>query len=109
MLMSITEYNWEWAKYGVIFVILPGKPQMFCGGEMPSLPSGSHSAKPGSQPKNASQPDVCASPQEKPLRTLAHQAEEEVEDGGLFIPMGRLSFFFLLKSLFIKVYAKNCT
>ncbi|XP_036872672.2 GON-4-like protein isoform X1 [Manis javanica] len=64
-----------------------GKPQMFCGGEMPSLPSGSHSAKPGSQPKNASQPDVCASPQEKPLRTLAHQAEEEVEDGGLFIPM----------------------
>ncbi|XP_033270522.1 GON-4-like protein isoform X8 [Orcinus orca] len=64
-----------------------GKSQMHSGGEMPSLPSDSHSAKPAAQPRKSSQPDVCASPQEKPLRTLAHQAEEEIEDGGLFIPM----------------------
>lgn len=64
-----------------------GKPQMHSGGEMPSLPSGSHSAKPGAQPRKSSQPDVSVSFQEKPLRTLAHHAEEEIEDGGLFIPM----------------------
>uniref|UniRef100_A0A8C0CHE1 GON-4-like protein n=1 Tax=Balaenoptera musculus TaxID=9771 RepID=A0A8C0CHE1_BALMU len=64
-----------------------GKSQMHSGGEMPSLPSDSPSAKPAAQPRKSSQPDVCASPQEKPLRTLAHQAEEEIEDGGLFIPM----------------------
>uniref|UniRef100_A0A8D1KGX8 GON-4-like protein n=1 Tax=Sus scrofa TaxID=9823 RepID=A0A8D1KGX8_PIG len=63
-----------------------GKPQMHSGGEMPSLPSGSHPVKSTAQPRKSSQPDVCAS-QEKPLRTLAHQAEEEIEDGGLFIPM----------------------
>lgn len=78
-------------------MILPGKSQMHSGGEMPSLPSDSHSAKPAAQPRKSSQPDVCASPQEKPLRTLAHQAEEEIEDGGLFIPMGRLSFLFFEK------------
>lgn len=59
---------------------------MHSGGEMPSLPSGSHPVKSTAQPRKSSQPDVCAS-QEKPLRTLAHQAEEEIEDGGLFIPM----------------------
>uniref|UniRef100_A0A8C2NL00 Myb-like domain-containing protein n=1 Tax=Capra hircus TaxID=9925 RepID=A0A8C2NL00_CAPHI len=64
-----------------------GKSQMHSEGEMPSLPSDSHSAKPAAPPRKSSQPDVCASPQEKPLRTLAHQAEEETEDGGLFIPM----------------------
>uniref|UniRef100_A0A8C2NDI1 Myb-like domain-containing protein n=1 Tax=Capra hircus TaxID=9925 RepID=A0A8C2NDI1_CAPHI len=70
-----------------VFVILSGKSQMHSEGEMPSLPSDSHSAKPAAPPRKSSQPDVCASPQEKPLRTLAHQAEEETEDGGLFIPM----------------------
>ncbi|XP_048670674.1 GON-4-like protein isoform X4 [Marmota marmota marmota] len=64
-----------------------GKPQMHSGGEIPLPPSGSQSAKPGVQPRKPSQPDVCASPQEKPLRTLAYQAKEEIEDGGLFIPM----------------------
>ncbi|ELW59841.1 GON-4-like protein [Tupaia chinensis] len=64
-----------------------GKPQMHSGGEMLSLPSGSQSAKPGAQPRKSSQPEACASPQEKPHRTLALQAEEEMEDGGLFIPM----------------------
>lgn len=64
-----------------------GKSQMHSEGEMPSLPSDSHSAKPAAPPRKSSQPDVCASPQEKPLRTLAQQAEEETEDGGLFIPM----------------------
>uniref|UniRef100_F6U1U9 Gon-4 like n=1 Tax=Macaca mulatta TaxID=9544 RepID=F6U1U9_MACMU len=64
-----------------------GKPQMHSEGEIPSLPSGSQSAKPVSQPRKSTQPDVCASPQEKPLRTLFHQPEEETEDGGLFIPM----------------------
>ncbi|XP_012623266.1 GON-4-like protein isoform X5 [Microcebus murinus] len=64
-----------------------GKPQMHTGGEIPSLSSGSQSSKPGTQPRKSSQPDICASPQEKPLRTLAHQPEEEIEDGGLFIPM----------------------
>ena len=75
-------------------MIFPGKPQMHSGGEMPSLPSGSHPVKSTAQPRKSSQPDVCAS-QEKPLRTLAHQAEEEIEDGGLFIPMGRLFFLFI--------------
>uniref|UniRef100_A0A2I3H4H7 GON-4-like protein n=1 Tax=Nomascus leucogenys TaxID=61853 RepID=A0A2I3H4H7_NOMLE len=64
-----------------------GKPQMNSEGEIPSLPSGSQSAKPVSQPRKSTQPDVCASPQEKPLRTLFHQPEEEIEDGGLFIPV----------------------
>ncbi|XP_032010141.1 GON-4-like protein isoform X1 [Hylobates moloch] len=64
-----------------------GKSQMNSEGEIPSLPSGSQSAKPVSQPRKSTQPDVCASPQEKPLRTLFHQPEEEIEDGGLFIPM----------------------
>lgn len=63
-----------------------GKPQMHSGGAMPFLPSGIQSTKPGAQPRKSSQPDVCAS-QEKTLRTVAHQAEEETEDGGLFIPM----------------------
>ncbi|XP_044235137.2 GON-4-like protein isoform X5 [Ursus arctos] len=64
-----------------------GKPQLHPGGAMPSLPLGSHSAKPGAQPGKSPQPDVCACPQEKPLGTLAPQAEDETEDGGLFIPM----------------------
>ncbi|KAM9686554.1 GON-4-like protein [Trichechus inunguis] len=64
-----------------------GKPQMHSGGEIPSLPPGSHPAKPGAQPRKSSQPGVCVSSQEKPPRTLAHQAEEEMEDGGLFIPV----------------------
>ncbi|XP_054547781.1 GON-4-like protein isoform X1 [Talpa occidentalis] len=62
-----------------------GKPQMHSGRELPSLPSGSNSAKPGTLPRKPPQPDVFALPEEKPLRT--HQAEEEIEDGGLFIPM----------------------
>lgn len=78
-------------------MILSGKSQMHSEGEMPSLPSDSHSAKPAAPPRKSSQPDVCASSQEKPLRTLAHQAEEETEDGGLFIPMGRLSFLLIKK------------
>lgn len=64
-----------------------GKPEMHSGGEMPLLPSGSHSAKPGAQPRKSPQPDVCASPEGKPLRTSVQQAEEEAEDDGLFIPM----------------------
>uniref|UniRef100_A0A8C8Z596 GON-4-like protein n=1 Tax=Prolemur simus TaxID=1328070 RepID=A0A8C8Z596_PROSS len=64
-----------------------GKPQMHTGGEIPSLLPGSQSSKPGTQPRKSSQPDICASPQEKPVRTLARQPEEEIEDGGLFIPM----------------------
>ncbi|XP_062963109.1 GON-4-like protein isoform X2 [Cynocephalus volans] len=64
-----------------------GKPQMYTGGEISSLLSSSQSAKPGAQPWKSSQPDVCASSQEKSLRTLSHQPEEEIEDGGLFIPM----------------------
>ncbi|XP_048213510.1 GON-4-like protein isoform X4 [Perognathus longimembris pacificus] len=65
-----------------------GKPQMHSGGEeIPLQPSGSQSANPGAQPRKSSQPDVCASLQEEPLRSLAHQTEEEKEDGGLFIPM----------------------
>ncbi|XP_021564381.1 GON-4-like protein isoform X1 [Carlito syrichta] len=64
-----------------------GKHQMHSGREMSSVSSGNQSAKLGTQLRKSSQPDVCASPQEKPLRTLAHPLEEEVEDGGLFIPM----------------------
>ncbi|XP_066218333.1 GON-4-like protein isoform X2 [Saccopteryx leptura] len=64
-----------------------GKPQMHSAGEMPLLPSGSHSVSPGVQPGKPSQSDVCASPQGKPLETSDHQAEEEIEDDGLFIPM----------------------
>ncbi|XP_023617377.1 GON-4-like protein isoform X4 [Myotis lucifugus] len=64
-----------------------GKPQMHSGEEMPLLPSGSHSVKLGAQPRKSSQPDACASPQGKPFRTSDHQAEEEIEDDGLFIPM----------------------
>ncbi|XP_078297488.1 GON-4-like protein isoform X1 [Panthera onca] len=62
-----------------------GKPQS--GGEMPSLPLGAHSAKPGALPGKSPPSHVCACPQEKPLGTLAPQAEDETEDGGLFIPM----------------------
>lgn len=86
-----------------------GKSQMHSGGEMPSLPSDSHSAKPAAPPRKSSQPDVCASPQEKPLRTLAHQAEEETEDGGLFIPMGRLSFLLVKKPLSLLNYNRQKT
>ena len=68
---------------------------MHSGGETSLQPSGSHSVKPGAQPRKSSQLDICASPQGKPLRTSDHQAEEEIEDDGLFIPMGRLSFSFL--------------
>ncbi|XP_007946657.1 GON-4-like protein [Orycteropus afer afer] len=64
-----------------------GKPQMHSGGETSSLPPASHPAKPGAQPRKSRQPGVCASSQEKPPRTLAHRAEDEIEDGGLFIPM----------------------
>lgn len=81
---------------------------MHSGGEMPSLPSDGHSAKPATPPRKSSQPDVCASP-EKPLRTLAHQAEEETEDGGLFIPMGRLSFLLIKKPLSLLNYNRQKT
>ncbi|MEJ1289010.1 hypothetical protein NN561_020047 [Cricetulus griseus] len=62
---------------------------MHSGGELPFLSSGSQSAKPGAQPRKPFQPDGSAFPQEKPLRTVVHQTEEEKEDGGLFIPMER--------------------
>ncbi|XP_045060459.2 GON-4-like protein isoform X3 [Desmodus rotundus] len=77
----------EEVKEEGVFVILPGKPQMHSGGETSLQPSGSHSVKPGAQPRKSSQLDICASPQGKPLRTSDHQAEEEIEDDGLFIPM----------------------
>ncbi|XP_064449756.1 GON-4-like protein isoform X2 [Mirounga angustirostris] len=64
-----------------------GKPQLHSGGAISSLPLGSHSAKPGAQPGKSPQPGICACPQEKPFGTLAPQAEDETEDGGLFIPM----------------------
>nr|XP_012418741.1 PREDICTED: GON-4-like protein isoform X2 [Odobenus rosmarus divergens] len=64
-----------------------GKPQLHSGGAIPLLPLGSHSAKPGAPPGKPPQPGVCACPQEKPFGTLAPQAEDETEDGGLFIPM----------------------
>ncbi|XP_027291827.1 GON-4-like protein isoform X1 [Cricetulus griseus] len=66
-----------------------GKLEMHSGGELPFLSSGSQSAKPGAQPRKPFQPDGSAFPQEKPLRTVVHQTEEEKEDGGLFIPMER--------------------
>lgn len=75
-----------------VFVILPGKPQLHPGGEMPFPPSGSHAARPGAQPRKAARPDVGACPEGKPVGAAAHPAEEEAEDDGLFIPMGRLSF-----------------
>ncbi|XP_054419108.1 GON-4-like protein isoform X2 [Pteronotus mesoamericanus] len=64
-----------------------GKPQVHSGGKTSLLPSGSHSVKPEAQTRKSSQPDICASPQAKPLRTSDHRAEEEREDDGLFIPM----------------------
>nr|XP_042135264.1 GON-4-like protein isoform X1 [Peromyscus maniculatus bairdii]XP_042135265.1 GON-4-like protein isoform X1 [Peromyscus maniculatus bairdii]XP_042135266.1 GON-4-like protein isoform X1 [Peromyscus maniculatus bairdii]XP_042135267.1 GON-4-like protein isoform X1 [Peromyscus maniculatus bairdii]XP_042135268.1 GON-4-like protein isoform X1 [Peromyscus maniculatus bairdii] len=64
-----------------------GKLQMHSGGELSLLSSGSQSAKPGAQPRKPFQTDGSALPQEKPLRTLVHQTEEEMEDGELFIPM----------------------
>ncbi|XP_058516387.1 GON-4-like protein isoform X4 [Ochotona princeps] len=64
-----------------------GKPQMLSGEVLPSLLSGIQAVKPVVQPRKSSPPDVCTSPQEKPIRTVAPQAEEETEDGGLFIPM----------------------
>ncbi|XP_045154265.1 GON-4-like protein isoform X3 [Echinops telfairi] len=64
-----------------------GKPQIHSGGEIPSLPLGIHPAKAGAQPRKSPQPGVCDSSQEKPPKTPAPQAEEEREDGGLFIPM----------------------
>lgn len=51
----------------------------------------------GAPPGPLAQPDIRAPAPEKPLRTCARQAEEEGEDGGLFIPMGRLPFSFLYK------------
>ncbi|XP_051013450.1 GON-4-like protein isoform X2 [Acomys russatus] len=63
-----------------------GKLQMHSGGELPLLSSGSQSAKPGAQPRRAFQLDASAFPQEKPLGAPVHQAEEEMEDAGLFIP-----------------------
>ncbi|ERE87442.1 GON-4-like protein [Cricetulus griseus] len=69
--------------------LLIGKLEMHSGGELPFLSSGSQSAKPGAQPRKPFQPDGSAFPQEKPLRTVVHQTEEEKEDGGLFIPMER--------------------
>lgn len=94
MLISATWYDCKWAQCGATLVILPGKPQS--GGEMPSLPLGAHSAKPGALPGKSPPSHVCACPQEKPLGTLAPHAEDETEDGGLFIPMGRLCFSFFL-------------
>ncbi|XP_052036060.1 GON-4-like protein isoform X3 [Apodemus sylvaticus] len=63
-----------------------GELQMHSEGELPLLSSGSQSAKPGAQPRKSFQSDGSAFPQEKPLRPLVRQAEEEMEDGGLFIP-----------------------
>lgn len=77
-----------------MFAILLGKLQMHSGGELPLLSSGSQSAIPGTQLRKPFQPDGSAFPQERPFINLFHQNEEEMEDGGLFIPMGRLSFSF---------------
>ncbi|XP_031230286.1 GON-4-like protein isoform X5 [Mastomys coucha] len=64
-----------------------GELQMHSEGELPLLSSGSQPAKPGAQPGKSLQPDGgSAFPLEKPLEPVARQAEEEVEDGGLFIP-----------------------
>ncbi|XP_023390190.1 GON-4-like protein [Pteropus vampyrus] len=67
-----------------------GRPQAHSGGALPWLQD-SQPAR-GVQPRPSAQPDVRAPPPEKPLGTCARQAEEEGEDGGLFIPMGRLPF-----------------
>ncbi|XP_006895844.1 PREDICTED: GON-4-like protein isoform X2 [Elephantulus edwardii] len=64
-----------------------GKLQMHPGGEIPLLALDSHPTKPETQPRKSFQPSVCSSSQEKPPRTLGHQTEEEMEDGGLFIPV----------------------
>ncbi|XP_075419056.1 GON-4-like protein isoform X2 [Tenrec ecaudatus] len=64
-----------------------GKSQMHSEGEIPSPPLGTHPAKAGAQPRKSPQPGASDSAQEKPPKTLAHQAEDEREDGGLFIPM----------------------
>lgn len=79
-----------------MFAILLGELEMHSEGELPSLSSGSQSAKPRAQPRKSFQPDGSAFPQEKPLGPLVRQAEEDMEDGGLFIPTGRL-FFFLIR------------
>ncbi|KAM6217926.1 GON-4-like protein [Rhynchocyon petersi] len=64
-----------------------GKPQVHSGGEVPFPSPESHPTKPEAQPRKSFQTGVCSSSQEKPHKTLAHQTEEEMEDGGLFIPM----------------------
>ncbi|XP_029791861.1 GON-4-like protein isoform X2 [Suricata suricatta] len=64
-----------------------GKPQLHPGGQVASLPLGACPAKPGALPAKSPPSHVCACPQEKPLGTPAPQAEDETEDGGLFIPM----------------------
>lgn len=90
------------AKCEAVCAILPGQPQLRPGEEMLSPPSGSHAASPGAQPRKPARPDVGACPEGKPLGAAAHPAEEDAEDDGLFIPMGRLSFsvlsFFKLKA-----------
>nr|XP_044994813.1 GON-4-like protein isoform X2 [Jaculus jaculus] len=63
-----------------------GKPQMYSEEDLALLPSDSQSA-PREQPRTPSQPEAYDSPQETALSSVAHQAEEETEDGGLFIPM----------------------
>ncbi|XP_054995866.1 GON-4-like protein isoform X1 [Sorex araneus] len=61
-------------------------PPMLSGGELPSLPEASQSTKPGSQPWELSPLAVGVSPQDQLLRAPATHAEDETEDGGLFIP-----------------------
>lgn len=63
-----------------------GELEMHSEGDLPSLSSGSQSAKPRAQPRKSFQPDGSAFPQEKSLGPLVRQAEEDMEDGGLFIP-----------------------
>ena len=70
-----------------------GELELRSDGEVPLLSSSSQSAKPGAQPRKSVQPDGSAFPQDKPLGPLVRQAEEEMEDGGLFIPTGRLFLF----------------
>lgn len=76
-----------------MFAILLGELELRSDGEVPLLSSSSQSAKPGAQPRKSVQPDGSAFPQDKPLGPLVRQAEEEMEDGGLFIPTGRLFLF----------------
>jgi hypothetical protein len=78
---------------GAMFAILLGELELRSDGEVPLLSSSSQSAKPGAQPRKSVQPDGSAFPQDKPLGPLVRQAEEEMEDGGLFIPTGRLFLF----------------